>query len=80
MDCNGRSGRALWLWQTVKRTGRVPPDGFLRTWNENVGEKASFARHRRAYYQSLSDSRAECADDQDWSRLLGIKNPPGEYQ
>ena len=27
-DCNGRSGRMLWLWQM----GHVPSAGFLHTW------------------------------------------------
>jgi len=31
MDCNGRSGRALWLWQ-MTRNGDDVPLGFLHTW------------------------------------------------
>ena len=30
-DGNGRSGRLLWLWMTVKRDGVMPPLGFLHT-------------------------------------------------
>lgn len=39
-DGNGRTGRAIWLWQTYKKDGRIPTLGFLHTW----------------YYQSLKRS------------------------
>lgn len=38
-DCNGRSGRVLWLWQMIARCKYLAPNGFLQTW----------------YYQSLSE-------------------------
>jgi len=79
MDCNGRSGRALWLWKTVKRTGSVPPDGFLSTWNENVVGKASFERHRRLYYRSLSASREPGAHYKDYPYSWDMKNHPWKY-
>lgn len=40
-DCNGRSGRALWAWQMVKKEGVFPEYGFLRTF----------------YYQTLGEMR-----------------------
>jgi len=40
-DGNGRSGRALWLWQRLKNYEDYPPLGFLHTW----------------YYQSLDGGR-----------------------
>ena len=40
-DGNGRSGRALWLWQRFKRYEDYPLLGFLHTW----------------YYQSLDGGR-----------------------
>lgn len=41
-DGNGRSGRALWLWQTIRYDGFMPIDGsFLHTY----------------YYESLSEGR-----------------------
>ena len=30
-DCNGRSGRALWLWRMTRHNEEVPK-GFLHTW------------------------------------------------
>lgn len=44
-DGNGRSGRAIWLWQMVKIYNRLPPLGFLHTW----------------YYQSLQHCDARKA-------------------
>ena len=41
MDCNGRSGRILWLWQMERDERKMAPMGFLQTW----------------YYQSLEDGR-----------------------
>lgn len=42
MDGNGRTGRLLWLWQTMKLNGGViPAIGFLHTW----------------YYESLKAGR-----------------------
>lgn len=43
MDGNGRSGRALWLWQMINQRGSLAPlrMGFLHLW----------------YYQSLSAKR-----------------------
>jgi len=41
MDGNGRTGRAIWLWQMVKRDGVIPPLGFLHTF----------------YYQTLAERR-----------------------
>lgn len=40
-DGNGRSGRALWLWQRLKNYDNYPKLGFLHTW----------------YYQSLDGGR-----------------------
>lgn len=40
-DGNGRSGRAIWLWQIYRMSGRLPSLSFLHTW----------------YYQSLSEWR-----------------------
>ncbi len=40
-DGNGRSGRALWLHQMIRRDEQFPPLGFLHTW----------------YYQSLDEIR-----------------------
>jgi hypothetical protein len=40
-DGNGRSGRALWLWQMLRNGYPIPAIGFLRTW----------------YYQSLQAGR-----------------------
>lgn len=40
-DGNGRSGRALWLWQMLRLGYKVPNIGFLHTW----------------YYQSLQAGR-----------------------
>lgn len=31
-DGNGRSGRALWLWQTIQLTGKFPTLPFLHQW------------------------------------------------
>ena len=30
-DCNGRSGRILWLWMMMRLTGAIPAIGFLHT-------------------------------------------------
>ena len=38
-DCNGRSGRALWLWQMLKLNRKISAGGFLHTF----------------YYQTLSE-------------------------
>jgi hypothetical protein len=40
-DGNGRSGRALWLWQMLRAGHPIPAIGFLHTW----------------YYQSLQAGR-----------------------
>ena len=40
-DGNGRSGRAIWLWQMLKLRMNFAPGGFLQTW----------------YYQSLNNYR-----------------------
>lgn len=40
-DCNGRSGRVIWLWQMLKLKKNLAPLGFLQTW----------------YYQSLSEKK-----------------------
>lgn len=40
-DCNGRSGRAIWLWQMTKFYGHIPKLSFLLSY----------------YYQSLSFCR-----------------------
>jgi len=40
-DGNGRSGRALWLWQRKKLTGKIPGMSFLR----------------RYYYQTLAHAK-----------------------
>ena len=31
MDCNGRSGRMLWLWMVNKKLGRLPDLSFLHS-------------------------------------------------
>lgn len=41
MDGNGRSGRALWLWQMLREERPVYGSSFLRTW----------------YYHTLSEGR-----------------------
>ncbi len=40
-DCNGRSGRILWLWQMEREGWKMAPMGFLQTW----------------YYQSLEKEK-----------------------
>ena len=40
-DCNGRSGRILWLWQMRKENRLLASMGFLQTW----------------YYQSLEEHK-----------------------
>lgn len=40
-DGNGRSGRALWAWQTYQRHGKLPEIGFLHSF----------------YYQALNYAR-----------------------
>lgn len=32
VDCNGRSGRILWLWQMLNEGRKLAPMGFLQTW------------------------------------------------
>ena len=41
MDCNGRSGRILWLWQMEREGRKMAPMGFMQTF----------------YYQSLEEGR-----------------------
>lgn len=31
-DCNGRSGRILWLWHMLKLKKNLAPNGFLHSW------------------------------------------------
>jgi len=45
-DCNGRSGRMLWLWQMNKLHGKLPSLGFLHTF----------------YYQTLNNKRGSFND------------------
>lgn len=45
-DCNGRSGRLIWLWQMIHQGHGWPELGFLHTW----------------YYQSLQHIRANELD------------------
>lgn len=40
-DCNGRSGRAIWAWQILKKNHKLPDIGFLHSF----------------YYQSLAYAR-----------------------
>jgi len=40
-DCNGRTGRIIWLWQMLKLKKKLAPGGFLQTW----------------YYNSLNENR-----------------------
>lgn len=50
-DGNGRSGRAIWLWQMHRRTGRIPDDGWFL---------------RQFYYQTLSHvGRSQGDEDAD---------------
>ena len=40
MDCNGRSGRILWLWQMEREGRKMAPLGFLQTlYYQSLGEE-----------------------------------------
>jgi hypothetical protein len=58
-DGNGRSGRALWLWQMLRIGYKVPNIGFLHTW----------------YYQSLQAGRAfKSPSTEGATSVLGVGN------